>query len=821
MSSKSGTGSKQQTSLFSFFGGGGGNATAGSKKSESTGTSASSSSSASSKKRAKTKANASKMGSTSNAKGGGKKIDTAGGSSKNHNKTKTKAARASAPPLATNSTKKRRIAIINGAADTSTTTPRKPSKVIENVPDFSTFSYAQNESAAAAADDTPMSAATTRTAASTPSSSPLPSSATTPSDAANANADADVQMKAVEKEDVTNNADDTELPSTEKEVIGTLMEDAQAMSHDVENDATSNANADNDNDDDDDGESETKNDKSNSDDDEDNDSSSDSDTESAAAQGEYQLSEYELLRLRNIERNNRRLAELGLAGGWSSAMPSNTNELRQKAEKKSRKKVKGDTTKTRTPAMPTRRSTRARRTVLEVSAEGEGTFGASILLADNNVPTYQEKAEIEEEPVEEVFTVSPMLEYAMNADNNANTDASAALEEWPTDAQPSIIQCLEPIGKRLAPPNGLGAIYSLQFYPREWCPELRSENQSWIVGAGKAGIISLWDCNWSSGSSASAVEEDDMIDPVLSWKAHSGRWVADVRFLPSTSGSEGVITKSQPSRLLSAANDGSVCLWDLSTVSSLNGSPKLLCRTGKELHRSGIFAMDVDFGQHQTYVATGSKDKTVAVVTLDAIARGSGFVEPIWVSDYHTAKVGAVAFCGKGTSLLASASDDGTIAVHDFRANGKKQVVAELVDAHYRPHSVSWDPLSANNLMTAGLDDQVKVFDIRSLDKPLYTYQGHVPTLSKYKRIHHPVFYNPCQRTASSELFVLSGGESSAALSMFRNQDAKEAAVSVYSRGRLPADCGDAGCLAIQGQRVASTVDGGEVLLLAPKLNKG
>ena len=628
-------------------------------------------------------------------------------------------------------------------------------------------------------------------------------------------------MKAVGKEYVTNNADDTESPSTEKEVTGIVSENAQAL-NDVQKDTTANGNADNDNDDDDnDGESETKNDKCNSDDDDDGDSSSDSDAESTAARGEYQLSEYELLRLRNIERNNRRLAELGLAGGWSSAMPSNANEKRQKAKKKSRKKVKGDTTKTRTSAMPTRRSTRSRRTVLEAAAEGEGTFGASNLLADNNVPTYQEKAKAEEEPVEEVFTVSPMLEYAMNADNAATTDASATLEEWPATAQPSDIQCLEPIGKRLAPPNGLGAIYSLQFYPREWCPEQRSENQSWIVGAGKAGIISLWDCNWSRGSSASAVEEDDMIDPVLSWKAHSGRWVADVRFLPSTSGSEGAITKSPPSRLLSAANDGSVCLWDLSTVSSLNGSPKLLCRTGKELHRSGIFAMDVDVGQHHTHVATGSKDKTVAVTTLDAIARGNGFAEPFWVSDYHTAKVGAVAICGKGTSLLASASDDGTIAVHDFRADGKKQVVAELVDAHYRPHSVSWDPLSENNLMTAGLDDQVKVFDIRSLDKPLYTYQGHVPTLSKYKRIHHPVFYNPCQRTASSELFVLSGGESSAALSMFRNQDAKDAAVSVYSRGRLPADCGDAGCLAIQGQRVASTVDGGEVLLLAPKLNQG
>jgi WD40 repeat protein len=752
----SGKGGTKQLSLFSFFGGGG--SVRGGKRSESD--TSSKGEPASSKKRAK--ANASKKG--SNARG-----------------TKTAAL--------TNSAKKRRIAtiiepstdagtLVGEDAHSTTTTPRKPSTAIENVADFSSFSFAKNE-ASLAGDDTPMSVATTRTTASTPPTSQSPSQ-----DAA------------------------------EKYVHDRAMQDSQAPSDDAPNETTNATDENNI------AKSES-NDKDKSDNDGDG-SSSDSDSDSASAQGEYQLSEYELLRLRNIERNNRRLAELGLAGGWSSAMPSNTNQG-QKAKKKSRKKVKGDTTKTRAPAMPTRKSSRTRRTVLEAAAEGEGWFGASNLLGGNDVPKYQEMAEIEEEPVEEVFTVSPMLEYAMNADNADDSSDSnhVVFDKWSANTQPNDIQCLKPIGKRLAPPNGLGAIYSLQFYPQEWCPEQRSDNQSWVVGAGKAGIISLWDCNWSSASS-SAAEEDEMIDPVLSWKAHSGRWVADVRFiLPSTSGSNGEITKSPPSRLLSAANDGSVALWDLSTVSSLNGSPKLLCRTGKELHRSGIFAMDVDInGQKETYVATGSKDKTVAVTALDAIARGNGFAEPFWVSDYHTAKVGAVAFCGKGTSLLASASDDGSIAVHDFRADGKKQVVAELIDAHCRPHSVSWDPLSENHLMTAGLDDVVKVFDIRSLDKPLFTYHGHVPTLSKYKRIHHPVFYNPCQRTTSSELFVLSGGESSAALSMFRNQDARDSAVPVYSRGRLPADCGDAGCLAIQGQRVASTVDGGEVLLLAPKLKK-
>ena len=119
----------------------------------------------------------------------------------------------------------------------------------------------------------------------------------------------------------------------------------------------------------------------------------------------------------------------------------------------------------------------------------------------------------------------------------------------------------------------------------------------------------------------------------------------------------------------------------------------------------------------------------------------------------------------------------------------------------------------------AGLDDQIKIFDIRSPDRPLLSYHGHVPSnLPKYKRIHHPLFYNPCGEATTADQFVLSGGENSRSLSMYRNQDAKDEVVSVYSRGKLPSDCGDAGCLAVQGERVASTVDGGEVLLLAPQV---
>jgi len=677
---------------------------------------------------------------------------------------------------------------VNNAADaaTCTTTPCK----LQSVPDLTSFSYSRaqveggNDNVVSTG-ESPLSTAST--AASTPPCSPIEEG----------------EKKKEDMEDCeTTNVIDKSVNDNDH-VPSTCDDDNFARTNDNDDESSEEEISD----DDDDNDSDTC-----SDDDIDPHKQRDSIT------GEHKLSDYELLRLRNIERNNRRLAELGLGGGWSSAVGAAVSNS-STCTKKQRRKVKGDATKIKTAALPTRRSTRNRRSVLGASTNEETATSISRT-------NYQEvSTEVAEEEEPEIFTVSPMLEYAMGSiiDTISHTDTSADthVNEWSTTVSPDSITCLKPIGKRLIPPSGLGAIYSLQFYPKEWNPPTRSVDSSWIVGAGKAGIVSLWDCNWSRGDEDSGTADDDevnMIDPILSWKAHSGRWVADVRFLPIDNNNG--TNKAPPSRLLSAANDGCVCLWDLSAVSVQSGAPKLLSKTGKELHRSGIFAMDVTVGQQQSYVCTGSKDKTVAVTTLEAIAQGN-FAAPVWLSDYHTAKVGAVALRGKGTSLLASASDDGSIAVHDFRVNGKNEVVAELPDAHNRPHSVVWNPLSENELMTAGLDDQVKVFDIRSLDRPLLSYFGHVPSnLAKYKRIHHPVFYNPCKTSVSADQFVLSGGENSRSLSMFRNHDAKDTRVSVYSRGKLPSDCGDAGCLSVQDEKVASTIDGGEVLLLSPQTKK-
>ena len=325
-------------------------------------------------------------------------------------------------------------------------------------------------------------------------------------------------------------------------------------------------------------------------------------------------------------------------------------------------------------------------------------------------------------------------------------------------------------------------------------------------------MVALWNTNTDSKTTNT---DEAYVDPVLSWKAHSGRWIADAKFLPDQT------PKQTPSRLLTAGNDGTVCLWDLSTVSFSTGAPKLLHRTGKSHHSSGIFCMDTSFpvgnnpsSSSEVVICTGSKDKSVVVTPLNSLLRDT----PLWRSDFHTAKVGAVQLKGRGSTLLLSASDDGLVGLHDYRS---PKLAARLDDAHHKPHSVVWDPSAENCFCTAGLDPVIKLWDPRNLSKPSVCLQGHVPeSTTRCKRIHKPVFFDVKRRDRP---FVLTGGQGSSSVSVYELSDDKAIPgkdFSLCSRGKLPLDCGDSGQIAVSGRRVAVSVDQGEILLLEPNTTR-
>jgi hypothetical protein len=566
----------------------------------------------------------------------------------------------------------------------------------------------------------------------------------------------------------------------------------------------------------------------------------------------HALSEYEQLRLRNIERNNARLTALGLL--TTAAAASNRSHSGNSSNRRGppRKKPK---IHSRIPQQPVRRSSRNRNPKPETRNACDG--GDIANAATSKFKTIEEP-EAEEE---ECYTASPLLQYEMSRtekNTTGNVFAKYAADSSIVDDSATGLSCSSPnmclavTGPRFVPPKGLSAIYSLEFWGSSGVDTSSTStsgrrNSNWLVGAGKAGLIALWDTNTGNDNDGNTTDEV-FVDPVLSWKAHNGRWIADAKFLPSSTQKTSKQSDSSetPSRLVSAGNDGTVCLWDLSTVSSSTGAPKLLHRTGKSYHGSGIFCMDLssssmsptinsssDGKKHinknssDAMICTGSKDKSVAVSSLGSLQVAGSTGEPLWRSQFHTAKVGAVKLKGRGSTLLASASDDGLVALHDFRASGSDSasLVAKLQDAHHRPHSVLWDPSNEFGFVTAGLDPIVKVWDQRNLSEPVLCLQGHVPTsTSRCKRIHRPVFFDPCFQTPTDPKqltgprvcpFLLTGGQGSSSVSVYKLGSQKNEE-SLFSRGKLPVDCGDSGCIAVNGKQVAVAVDQGEIMLLEP-----
>ena len=533
-------------------------------------------------------------------------------------------------------------------------------------------------------------------------------------------------------------------------------------------------------------------------------------------------SEYELLRERNIARNTARLESLGLL----PAFVNSSSDVRPKKKRRGMDNIAAQTT-TMTYNLPTRKSTRltGQQPSLELREENINELNDAVLEKKSTMT----KTLYEEEE----FTVSPLVAYQIYGKVDDDTIGSCRRNDDTNNNNIDNViggemQQLVPTGTRLVTPTGLNAIYSLQFYNtmNNDTDNVSMNKSSWLVGAGKSGIIALWNTNTTNIDCKKNNDDENYdscqyIDPVITWKGHGGRWIADARFHP-TQQPNSPSSLSAPGRLLTAGNDGTVCYWDLTSTSIKTGMPRLLCQSTKMLHKSGIFSMDVipsSGGDGDVWIGTGSKDKSIAISTLGRLNEG----RPLWSSNFHSAKVSSVCFSTSDmvNPLIASASDDGLVAVHDARKTGggsnSNGVVARLEGTHYKPHYIVWKH-SDRDFVTAGLDEMIKLWDLRNTTSPIVTYHGHVPVGAgrKLKRIHRPTFLN----TSSSDSFILSGGENSHAISLFQLKnrglhDSCSMLQPVFSRGKLPLDVGDVGSVATYGKHVAIATEGGEVLLLS------
>lgn len=486
----------------------------------------------------------------------------------------------------------------------------------------------------------------------------------------------------------------------------------------------------------------------------------------------YQPSEYELLRLRNIARNEARLRDLGLLSNNS------ISSTQYSKPKKKLKKPLQD--RSNMSCAPLRRSTR-------ISGCPE-TATATTATTTEGVAPEKDTAPAQEN--DSFTSCLPLMQYTMVQNDSAVPANTSTIWNRPPTFSTMDSLTLELVGPRLMPPSGLSAIYTMQF---------SSSNPSLIVGAGKSGIISLWDTSIPS--------ETKSLDPVLSWKSHSGRWISSACFIPSAT----------IPLLMTAGNDGRICIWDASSVNTVTGMPRLNYQSSTDLHSSGIFCMDVTTsspGSSSCVACSGSKDKSVALSQLTP----EGILRTTWRSTYHTSKVAAIRIqpTGGEIKILASASDDGRIALHDVRTTA---IVTSINNAHAKPHSVEWNPLQPKNqFITAGLDDTIYLFDVRNSSKPLRHFRGHVSSSRAIRSIHHPVFAT--FSTSSETCFLLTGGEGSNSLSIYETTsggDEEEKATPVFSQGWMPQGCGDASSIAILDHQICVSTTSGDVVLLAPR----
>ena len=148
-------------------------------------------------------------------------------------------------------------------------------------------------------------------------------------------------------------------------------------------------------------------------------------------------------------------------------------------------------------------------------------------------------------------------------------------------------------------------------------------------------------------------------------------------------------------RLVAAANDGEVRMWD---VADGNG----VAREQPRLRNAGRPVQSVAFSPDGNRVAAGSSDASVSLWDV------SGRPELLQTMSGHTLAVNSVAFSSDGTTLV-SGGDDGGVVLWDV-ATGHQ--VGDSLTGHDGPvRSVAFS-VDGRTVFSGGDDRQVVLWDV-------------------------------------------------------------------------------------------------------------
>jgi len=224
--------------------------------------------------------------------------------------------------------------------------------------------------------------------------------------------------------------------------------------------------------------------------------------------------------------------------------------------------------------------------------------------------------------------------------------------------------------------SNLQSIYSLSFH---------HQVKSLLIAAGKGGEVSVvkFDNSSNNVNSSTSIDNDNIDEKetsnlmecnnnkvLLSFRAHN-RWISSAKFVNPqciNNDSNGNYFESEGPLALTASDDSTVKLWDLSKVSSRDSkTPLLLAESNHTLHEKGIFSMDYHYASGR--ILTGSKDRTVCISRLVVASqihslnpsRSATHFEVERRFEFHSKVVKAVAWQQEGLgggSIFASGGQD-------------------------------------------------------------------------------------------------------------------------------------------------------------------
>lgn len=404
------------------------------------------------------------------------------------------------------------------------------------------------------------------------------------------------------------------------------------------------------------------------------------DTFSGNSDSDSEGENYEAARLRNIEANNRMLAELGLLGGGLSvslAKPKPTAKPRQ-ARKKQAPKPPVD-------SLPRRRSTRL---------VGQSSTAAT--------PIYTEPESTEE-------WSAPVVPAIGEAFVTVAASAKAAATAYASNDH------LLSSGKVTMLAGHKHDVYSIAECPLDL-----------VVGAGKQGMVTFYPVEIG----AAIAQHDEgrgsrALSPVLSVKVHS-RWASEVQCLADSFNEE-----AQSFLLLTASDDRTLVASRFCLTSSMLESPAAtLCPESRldTIHSGGIFSMHERFGR----VATCSKDGTMCLSTVTSAAlRHDRTYDDFASGVLKCVRWQPTSVC----KVLATAGNDGNITLFDCRSPAATGQVEGAHDGC--ANSVVFHPTDEHEFMSSGFDSVIRVWDLRNLKEPLSILHGHH---KKGKSLNHPCY---------------------------------------------------------------------------------